>query len=294
VKRGNENALLAVLGRWPYLLHAGVALLLLAVVGFLDLVTGYELGFSLFYLLPVCWCAWFLSRAGGLTASAICTLVWVAADLGAKHPYSAIFILYWNAGLRLGFFVIVALLLAALRDTLRRVNTLSRTDSLTEAANPRAFEDALRMELGRVLRYRRPLAVAYIDLDNFKSVNDRFGHSIGNQALRTVAGILRGTLRRTDVVGRVGGDEFALILPETGEEEARVALYKLRGHLRDAMVTNGWPIGFSIGCVTCLDGNRTVDELLELADEAMYKVKANGKDSIEFRSIDGPSGSQAS
>ncbi len=284
---------LALLGRWPSAAHAALSLVQLAIIGLVDYLTGYELGVSLFYLLPVCWCAWFLGRTGGLLASVACAVVWAAADQAAAHRYSSWFVLYWNAGLRLGIFVVVALLLSMLRQTLQRVDALSRTDPLTLASNPRAVEDALSAELARLRRYHRALTVAYIDLDNFKTVNDSRGHSIGNQALRTVADVIRATLRQTDLLGRLGGDEFAILLPETDEGEAQVALSKLRARLREAMAANGWPVGFSIGCVTCEDWNRSADDVLDLADQTMYSVKTSGKNSILFRSVPAPTAAGA-
>jgi diguanylate cyclase (GGDEF)-like protein len=129
--------------------------------------------------------------------------------------------------------------------------------------------------------------LAYIDLDNFKIMNDQFGHSVGDQVLRTVVSSARKYLRKTDVVARLGGDEFALLMPETDQESARIALSKIQSGLLEEMRQSHWPITFSIGVLTCMATPQTTDALVSLADELMYSVKRNGKNAIKYSSYTG-------
>ena len=157
---------------------------------------------------------------------------------------------------------------------------LSRLDPLTGLANRRAFYEGAELERQRAVRYGRNLSMAYIDLDNFKQVNDNFGHKAGDQLLVTVAIILRSDLRPSDLAARLGGDEFAVVLPETDELGARRATSKLHVLLTQAMQDNDWPVTFSMGVVTFNSIPETVEQMVHKADELMYTVKHGGKNRI--------------
>src|SRR6185295_7052159 len=184
--------------------------------------------------------------------------------------------------IRLAFFVIITRLLSALRAATERERELARVDYLTGAMNSRLFYDVTQMEIDRCQRYKRPFTVAYIDLDNFKMVNDRYGHAGGDEVLRGVVRSLRRHARKTDVVARLGGDEFALLLPETDHEFARVALTKLHAGLLEEMRRNEWPVTFSIGVLTCCPAPSTAKELIRIADELMYAVKRETKNGLRY------------
>lgn len=124
--------------------------------------------------------------------------------------------------------------------------------------------------------------MVYIDLDNFKTVNDTLGHSTGDQVLKSVVHFFRKHLRETDVTARLGGDEFALLLPETGIEESKVVLGKLHDNFQVEMNRNNWPITLSMGSVTCEKMPSSIDTLLNFADELMYSVKHKSKNSIKY------------
>ena len=179
--------------------------------------------------------------------------VWLGADVATGHSYAYPLIPIWNTFIRLAFFVIITLLLSALRRSTEREREFARVDNLTGAVNPRFFYDVAQMEIDRFQRYKHPFTLAYIDLDNFKTVNDQFGHSAGDQVLRKVVSSAKKYLRKIDVIARLGGDEFALLLPETNEESARVALSKVQNGLLEEMRQGKWPITFSIGVLTCSD-----------------------------------------
>ena len=150
----------------------------------------------------------------------------------------------------------VALLAAAQRDWLARERAISRTDGLTGLLNGRGFYEAAAVELARSTRYRHPLTLAYVDLDDFKSINDRFGHARGDAVLVAVARAMRRACRSTDLVGRVGGDEFVVLFPETGRDAAETALVKLRSRVEEAASQHGSRVTASIGSVSFAEAAR--------------------------------------
>jgi diguanylate cyclase (GGDEF)-like protein len=165
---------------------------------------------------------------------------------------------------------------------LEREKNIARTDDLTGTANRRSFFETAGLEIERSKRYPHPYTVAYIDLDELKTVNDRFGHRVGDEVLCAMVDRIHSELRKTDVLARLGGDEFALLLPETGQEAARVAISKIQSSLADEMRKNNWAVTFSIGVITCLQASITTDELVKRADAAMYAVKKNGKNGVLY------------
>ena len=253
---------------------------LIALIAACDFATGTEVSFSLFYLLPVALGTWAAGLRLGMAVVVASTLTWLLVDMAGGHVYSNPAIVYWNALVRGGFFLVVALLLCRLRVAVERERGLARTDALTGAWNKRYFIELLDFELARYARERRPLTLVYIDLDNFKMVNDTLGHSAGDATLRDVVAGLRRQLRRTDLVARLGGDEFALLLPDTGEAVAAALLAKLHAALNAEMEGRGSPVRFSIGALTCTGAAPTPDALLGAADALMYRAKRGGKNRL--------------
>jgi diguanylate cyclase (GGDEF)-like protein len=258
---------------------------MVAALGYLDYLTG-DLSFIVFYLGPVAFVSWFAGRRWGLFIAGTSTIAWVAADLMDTMdrmevpvpPTSALS--PWNVVMKLVFLLVVTYAVAALRRAYEAEQAMARTDALTGAANRRHFVDALQAEVHRSRRYRHPLTLAYADVDNFKAVNDRFGHAVGDRLLRTVAESVRATIRETDLLGRLGGDEFALLFPETGSDEGLRVIEKCRLALRDAAARNGWPVSFSFGVVTGIFLEGTAEDLLGRADALLYEAKQSGKDCI--------------
>ncbi|HEY45811.1 MAG TPA: diguanylate cyclase [Anaerolineae bacterium] len=260
---------------------------IIGAIGLSDFLTGYEFSFSLFYVIPITLITWFLGQRLGIMASLTSALIWFGADTATGHPYSHPLLPIWNSLIRLSFFVIITLLLSTVRNAMEREKELARTDSLTGAMNSRLFYELAQMEIDRLRRYEHPFTVAYIDLDNFKTVNDQFGHPTGDQVLRTVVCYTKSLLRKTDVIARLGGDEFALLLPETNRESARVAISKLHSSLLEEMQKSNWPITFSIGVLTCNVAPHTADELVRKTDELMYSAKHDTKNTIKYSTYTG-------
>jgi diguanylate cyclase (GGDEF)-like protein len=169
-----------------------------------------------------------------------------------------------------------------LRKALEKEKELARLDTLTGLANRRAFYEALEKERARTHRYGRPLTVAYLDVDDFKRINDSQGHAVGDMVLVTMAQTLRENLRVNDVVARLGGDEFAILLPETDVAAAEVVVRKIQDLLGKEMAAYGWPITFSIGVANFLDPPESLEMMIRTADELMYMAKAAGKNHLSL------------
>ena len=246
----------------------------------LDVSTGRELSFSLFYLVPIGLVCLKVGGRSALLIAGLSAAAWAEAEVLNGYNYSHVAVPFWNAVVRLSFFVIFTGLLHSLRDAIRVQRSLARTDVLTGAVNRRSFLEVMAQELARSRRYARPFALVYLDLDHFKRVNDEQGHQAGDEVLQTVVGELKKNLRQTDTVARLGGDEFALLLPETPADAAERLIAKLRFRLLDAMNDRRWPVTFSIGLLNC-DGNvPDEDALIRRVDQLMYEVKRNGRDSL--------------
>lgn len=263
------------------------ALLLVGVVGAFDVLTGYELSFSIFYAIPVAVAAWYTGKRLGLVVALISAVSWFSADVATGHTYSHPAIPYWNASVRLGYFLIIAYLLRRVRLSLERQEQLAQQDGLTGLLNARAFKSGSRAVFDLAARHRRPLTLAYLDLDGFKGVNDSLGHDAGDRVLREVGAVLAATLRGSDFGGRLGGDEFAVLLPETDLAGARVFFGKLRSALLELVQRNRWPVGFSIGVAVFSEPTADVEDAIRCADRLMYEVKGAGKNDLRFEEFPG-------
>jgi diguanylate cyclase (GGDEF)-like protein len=168
---------------------------------------------------------------------------------------------------------------------LKRAEALSVTDDLTQLYNSRFLNQVLRKETKRASRSGRPLSLLFIDLDGFKAINDTHGHLFGSRALVEAAAVIRGSARETDMVARFGGDEFALVLPDTGGEGAFAVGERIRdriaAHVFLAEEALNVRLTASVGVATLPDVAASAEELVQAADKAMYAVKDSGKNGIQ-------------
>jgi diguanylate cyclase (GGDEF)-like protein len=268
------------LGRRSKPFHLTAGLLLILLLGVLDYLNGPDITFLIFYTAPVLLAAWYVGRGAGLLMCAVTGLSWFAVAYASADHFTHPLIAFWNAAARLGFMLILAHVASGFQKSLEQERELARTDYLTGAVNGRHFNELAEAEIRRARRHNHPFSVAYMDVDNFKAVNDRDGHSAGDRLLKTVADTLCEDVRAVDVVARLGGDEFAVLMPETDAVAARIAVARVRRRLLEEARRGGWPVTYSIGVVTFEAPPASVDELLRAADELMYAAKRLGKNSV--------------
>jgi diguanylate cyclase (GGDEF)-like protein len=174
------------------------------------------------------------------------------------------------------------------RFTHEELERRAYTDYLTGLANRRHFLELAENELARTVRYGKEMSMLMLDLDHFKQVNDTFGHQVGDLVLKRLAELCRTTLRDVDIVGRIGGEEFAVLLPETGNQQAMDAAERLRATIAAAHVTlgSGLPVRFSasFGVTTLQEKDINIDILLNQADQALYRAKNEGRNCVRLYS----------
>ena len=257
-----------------------VGFFLVIILGYVDYIIGYALSFSLFYIIPISLVAWYNGFSSGIYISVLSTIAWYSADILARPEYAYKFTPYWNASIRFGFFLIITILLTKLHVSLICEKNLARKDSLTNTWNRLAFNELAQIEYSRAKRSNHVITLVYIDLDNFKSVNDKQGHDEGDKLLITVVNLIKKNSRQSDILARFGGDEFVLLLPESESETALVQINRIKEELLKEMKQNSWPVTFSIGMITFIKLEYTLDKMLNLTDKLMYKVKHNQKNDI--------------
>jgi diguanylate cyclase (GGDEF)-like protein len=270
--------------RWWVLCLGGALLMIL--LAWADALLGHDIALDDLYFLPVVLAAW--RRAAGLSLF-LAIFGSVAYFVGEFHTgYAQVHLMqaFWDMGMLTGALVVVSVLLSHLRKSLDREQKLARTDILTGLANRRTFYERVALEIERMRRAPRPLSLAYMDVDDFKEVNDRHGHAAGDEVLRAVADVLRRGLRQMDLAGRIGGDEFVVLLPETGPEGAITCLTDLQRGLEAAMAERKWPVRCSIGAVTFLRPPVSEDDLVRRADALMYGVKHSGKGQLRHAVVE--------
>ncbi len=275
----------SILARWicPLLLVAGFAVLT-------SLRVGDEAGRM---ALPTRWLTVGLLVFGGwtcpplisfgvtvLTLSTWCwiesspTPQWLGLSLGQLIRFAmAIWLVWWSH---------------RIRYLLHRSHQLARIDNLTGLPNRQALIEAIESELSRTRRFGRPFVLVLLDCDGFKGINDQLGHLAGDRVLRQIADALRQQTRRYDCIGRLGGDEFLLVLSEVDQPEAELIIERLRATLRHCVERDFPTLKFSMGVVTFRTGELDWESCIQRVDEAMYSAKRQGPDQTRFGLVDAP------
>lgn len=250
----------------------------IAAIAYFDYLTGSEVRVYPFYFLPVTLAALTLGRGMAISAACLCAAGWVASNVAGGMHYSKAWIWGWNASMQLCAFLLVAVLVSRIQDALERERAAARKDALTGLYNRRGFQELCLPVLARARRVSSPIALAFVDLDRFKEVNDHFGHEAGDRVLKRAAQTLQECLRGSDILARVGGDEFVVLLPDVTAPQAGEVLERLRATLEEDMRSEGCEVTASFGVVGC--GTSSAD-LIHRADVLMYDVKHGGRNRVQ-------------
>jgi diguanylate cyclase (GGDEF)-like protein len=260
-----------------------LSLMLSLLCGWIDYQSDPELMPPVFYLIPIALAAWYVDEGAGVAVAVLCAAFAAYASeirpgILSRNPWVGV----WGIASRLVFFLFAVWLLGRQRRTMDSIRRLATTDSLTGVYNTRAFFDLLRNEMARSRRYNRPLPLIFLDIDNFKTVNDSYGHQTGDSVLAAVAAALRESVRRIDIVARLGGDEFSILLPETDEAASRTTVGRVQENLGRKTAQKGCAVTVSLGAVTYRTMDCTADDIVRAADDLMYRVKHSGKNGALF------------
>lgn len=235
---------------------------------------------ELLFIFPIILASWYGSNQSGMALALTSTcLLLIVRYLHTEEAFYRLII--YGASCAASFWAL-SKLVRNFYSVHRFESEAADTDFLTNIANARSFYVELANELVRASRYDHVFSLAYIDIDEFKRINDSLGHSEGDRLLVRIAKRLKNSVRGSDTVARLGGDEFACLLPETEQEEAKKAIMKVRTALDDCVKKNGWPVSFSIGLVTFRKMPADIKEAIKIADDLMYTVKNKKKNNIAY------------
>ncbi len=258
-------------------------LLVVALIGTLDYLTGFKLSFAIFYFVPIAVATWYLGKQEGRNTALLSFFLSVTAGLfNAGDVTETQAIVLWNGLTPLALFLIIVALLHKLRMRLELEQRLARTDHLTGCLNARAFMPMLQYHFDLASRDHQPITLAYVDLDDFKSVNDTQGHHEGDRVLKLVSRVWHESCRRTDLIARLGGDEFCILFPNTDQKAAANIITKARQALTAAFQSEHVNVTCSIGALTFPTEMLTTREAIKAADMLMYRAKSQGKNSTVF------------
>lgn len=249
-------------------------------VGYVDYATGIEIRIFPLYFLPLMFAAWHTEKVPALVLSLLATVTWICAMYFGGREYSHSYIWAINFFTQGSTFVIVTVLFSHIRKLLAQERASSRTDGLTGLNNSRSFYEQVSLLLKLCQRKKRPITLAYVDLDNFKHANDTMGHLYGDELLRKVAEVFRTNLRASDIAARMGGDEFAIMLPEASAADAQTALNKILSRLVETPQLKACSVTASIGAVSYDVPPDDIEQMVKTADELMYDVKKASKNNL--------------
>lgn len=196
-------------------------------------------------------------------------LAWSATEVAITWPDFPMAAFGLNTFTRTVVFTVIGRVMTKLW----REREYARKDILTCLANRLELLERLEIEQSRSVRSGRPYSLLYIDIDNFKSLNDTLGHQVGDEALKVLAGILMASSRKVDVAARLGGDEFVLLLPDTDEQSCYMLIKRIEASTKQAFEGRSWPISISIGRTTHIGKTQEAELVIGLADRNMYEAK---------------------
>jgi diguanylate cyclase (GGDEF)-like protein len=244
----------------------------------IDYATSYEVSLAALYLFAILTVSWNRGILWGLIFVLLSLGCQITMGLVQGHPYSKVSYFYQSQANLFFEYCVAVFLTSQLRSLFERERQTARIDLLTGVRNRQGFHEVLESEIARHLRNKASFCLAYVDCDNFKAVNDRFGHGEGDRLLEAVGHVTAASVRRSDTVGRLGGDEFAILFPETDQAEALAIEAKLREALNTITRPRPWwAVTFSIGIATFEVMPPSADAAMGFVDQLMYRAKKSGK-----------------
>lgn len=252
-----------------------LALLMAVAIGLLDHLSGFELSFQIFYLLPVVMTAWYANRRRGLAMAMVAAFVWFIADGSAGRFYSEEWIGYWNALARLLLFALIAWLTDAAHQRLRGEQALSDFDVVTRLPNRRAFIEQLALEIARLRRYRDPFTIVYLHFGGLRKMVNAMGRELGDELLTKTSRRLRETTRESDHLARYDETGLIALLPKADWGEAEPLLRRLSESLEEAIDEGDWPVTPHIGALSFGHSAGTRGEMNQAVDRLIEEVRQN-------------------
>jgi diguanylate cyclase (GGDEF)-like protein len=237
----------------------------------------------LLFVIPVLLASWYGGRKTGAAIALLSAIALLTTNY-SLHFYNVNTI---SAAYDLLVALLVYLFISIIVTNFRKVHSVeivaADTDTLTGVSSSRKFYADLENEINRSRRYGHSFSLVYLDVDDFKNINDTLGHPIGDELLIRLSKSLQTSLRATDIIARIGGDEFVCLLPETERMAAKSALLKAEKALKGSMEKYGWDVSFSIGVITFEKPPNDALQAVKLVDDLMYKVKRGSKNDIAYQ-----------
>lgn len=269
-----------------------LALLGIGGIGILDYGFGPGISLFLFYFLPIGIATWYADWMAGASCAMVANLPLLAELASTNYFAGRPGVVAWLLFMHSGSMLVVVYLLNRLSVLLAKEAGFARVDVVTGILNRRGFFERLQFTMLLTQRQQLCFALAFIDLDNFKAINDSCGHAEGDRVLRLAARIFEDAIRKTDVAARLGGDEFALLLHGVDRPRAAIFIADVQDAFRRAFQRDGLAVTCSIGCVVCDSSALVADDVVRAADSLLYEVKRRGKNGVLIGaySLPGPAG----
>ncbi len=238
--------------------------------------------FSTFYILPIIIGAWFIGLEYGIFLSTFCLFEYSILFIYYQVDSFSITAYFISFTPKLVVYFFIVFILVRLKTSLKAERQLARVDSLTRIGNRKSLFERVELEMNNLRRYNKIFALVYLDIDDFKKINDSFGHVEGDRILKTFANRVNNTIRKNDALFRVGGDEFILILPQTNLEQSKIVMSKIKSSLNEPdELSKSFPtVSAGIGIFTAYIEN--IEDVVLYVDKLMYKVKKSGKNNFDY------------
>ncbi|MEM9645681.1 MAG: GGDEF domain-containing protein [Planctomycetota bacterium] len=262
-----------------------VSLVVASIIAPIDHWAGDEIPLLVLYLPSIIMVCWAVSLRAGAMLATIASVGWILDDAIVLSEDPAAGSRLWLAAVHACFFTVILGMVQRLRMAHDHEHRLARTDGLTGLCNAKAFREAAESVLTQRRQPDTNITLAFIDCDNFKTVNDTLGHLEGDRLLAAISEQMKSSVRKQDVPARMGGDEFAILMPDTTQEEARQVIGRVCEALNARMQASNWPVTFSVGVAVYATPPESVDALIHGADELMYQVKDGQKDATIYQLV---------